>query len=50
MSRMFVTLDVSKLMFVTLNVLKLTGWLNAVAYCRVERQACDARRGAGWGA
>ena len=36
MSRMFVTLDVSK----------LSGWLNADAYCRVERRACDAGRGA----
>ena len=34
------------LMSVTLDVLKLSGWLNADARCRVERQACDARRGA----
>ena len=33
-------------MFVTLDVSKLSGWLNAVAYCRVERRACDAGRGA----
>ena len=26
-------------MFVTLDVSKLSGWLNAVAYCRVEREA-----------
>eukprot|EP00964_Phaeocystis_antarctica_P018610 scaffold10266_cov58-Phaeocystis_antarctica.AAC.5 len=36
MSRMVVTLDVSK----------LSGWLSAVARCRVERWACDAGRGA----
>ena len=29
-------------MFVTLDVLKLSGWLNADAYCRDERRACDA--------
>ena len=34
-------------MFVTLDVLKLSGWLNAVADCRVERRACGVRRGAG---
>ena len=28
-------------MFVTLDVSKLTGWLNAYAYCRVERRACE---------
>ena len=33
-------------MYVTLDVSKLSGWLNAVAYCRVERRACDAGRGA----
>ena len=27
---------------VTLDVLKLSGWLNAGATCRVERRACDA--------
>ena len=32
-------------MFVTLDVSKLSGWLNADAPCRVERRACDARRG-----
>eukprot|EP00964_Phaeocystis_antarctica_P138987 scaffold103684_cov52-Phaeocystis_antarctica.AAC.2 len=26
---------------------KLSGWLNAVVYCRVERRACEAGRGAG---
>ena len=38
-------------MFVTLDVSKLSGWLNADASCRVERGACDAgrgKRGAGW--
>ena len=29
-------------MVVTLAVSKLSGWLNADAPCRVERQACDA--------
>jgi hypothetical protein len=29
-------------MFVTLEVSRLSGWLNAVAYCQVERRACDA--------
>ena len=32
--------------FVTLDVSKLSGWLNAIADCRVERRACDAGRGA----
>ena len=32
-------------MFVTLDVSKLSGWLNADAPCRVERRACDAGRG-----
>ena len=35
-------------MFVTLDVSKLSGWLNEYAFCRTERRACDARRGAGW--
>ena len=35
-------------MVVTLDVSKLSGWLNAYAYCRVERRACDARQGASW--
>ena len=35
-----------KLMVVTLDVSKLSGWLNAVADCRVERRAYDAGRGA----
>ena len=30
-------------MSVTLDVLKLSGWLNAVAYCRDERRAYDMR-------
>ena len=33
-------------MAVTLDVSKLRCWLNAVASCRVERQACDVGRGA----
>ena len=33
-------------MCVTLDVSKLSGWLNAVAPCRVERRACEAGRGA----
>ena len=32
-------------MFVTLDVSKVSAWLNANAYCRVERRACDAGRG-----
>ena len=34
-------------MFVTLDVSRLNGWLNAVALCRVEREACEAGRGVG---
>ena len=33
-------------MSVTLDVSKLSGWLNASASCRAERRACDAGRGA----
>ena len=33
-------------MFVTLDVSKLSGWLNAFANCRVERRDCGAGRGA----
>ena len=33
-------------MVVTLDVSKLSGWLNADAPCRVERRACDVGRGA----
>jgi hypothetical protein len=29
-------------MVVTLEVSKLSGWLKADAYCRVEGRACDA--------
>ena len=38
-------------MDVTLDVSKLSGWLNAFASCRVERRACyaEARRGPGDG-
>ena len=35
------------LMDLTLDVSKLSGWLNAFASCRVERRACYARRGVG---
>ena len=34
--------------FVTLEVSKLSGWLNADAPCRVARRAYDAERGADW--
>ena len=34
-------------MDVTLDVSKLSGWLNADADCRVERRAYDAGRGVG---
>eukprot|EP00964_Phaeocystis_antarctica_P033681 scaffold19097_cov44-Phaeocystis_antarctica.AAC.3 len=37
-------------MYVTLDVSKLSGWLNADAYCRVGRRAYDAGRGVGPGA
>jgi len=44
-------------MVVTLEVTKLSGWLNTDAYCRVEGRACDAGRerwepggGRAWGA
>ena len=33
-------------MVVTLDVSKLSGWLNTDAYCRVERRACNVGRGA----
>ena len=33
-------------MVVTLDVSKLSGWLNLYADCRVKRRACDAGRGA----
>ena len=32
---------------VTLDVSRLIGWLNADAFCQVERRAYDAGRGAG---
>ena len=34
-------------MSVTLDVSKLSGWLNAAAFCRVARRAYDAGRGVG---
>ena len=37
-------------MAVTLDVSKLSGWLNAAALCRVERRVYDAVRGVGPGA
>ena len=33
-------------MVVTLEVSKLSGWLNAFAACRVETRACDGKFGA----
>ena len=36
-------------MSVTLDVSKLSGWLNANVTCRVERRACDVGRGVGRG-
>ena len=36
-------------MSATLDVSKLSGWLNAYASCRVDRRAFDARRGGGPG-
>ena len=36
-----------KPMSVTLDVSKLSGWLNTDANCRVETRACDAERGVG---
>ena len=38
--------EIMMAMFVTLDVSKLSGWLNTDAYCRVERRACDVGRGA----
>ena len=35
-------------MVVTLDVFQLSGWLNACAFCRVEREACG-KRGGMWG-
>ena len=35
------------LMVVTLDVSKLSGWLNALAPCRVQRRACDAGKRCG---
>ena len=40
------TLNIHR-MFVTLDVSKLSDWLNLIATCRDERRACDAGRGAG---
>eukprot|EP00964_Phaeocystis_antarctica_P104419 scaffold69553_cov57-Phaeocystis_antarctica.AAC.1 len=34
-------------MVVTLDVSKLSGWLNAAVNCRVESKTCDAGRGVG---
>eukprot|EP00964_Phaeocystis_antarctica_P048349 scaffold27991_cov54-Phaeocystis_antarctica.AAC.3 len=36
-------------MSVTLDVSKLSGWLNAAACCRIETRACDAGRDASAG-
>ena len=38
------TLNIQR-MVVTLDVSKLSGWLNADARCRVERWACNVGRG-----
>eukprot|EP00964_Phaeocystis_antarctica_P038776 scaffold22176_cov50-Phaeocystis_antarctica.AAC.1 len=38
-----------RVMYETLDVSKLSGWLNAVASCRVERRAYDAEQGVGRG-
>ena len=38
-----------RFMSVTLDVSKVSGWLNADASCRVERRAHDAERGVGRG-
>ena len=38
-----------ELMLVTLDVSKLSGWLNLYADCRVESKTCDAGRGVGRG-
>ena len=35
-------------MLVTLDVSKLSGWLNAAMFCRVERGAYNAGRGTSW--
>ena len=35
-------------MSVTLDVSKLSAWLNAFALCRIARRADDAGRGAAW--
>ena len=35
-------------MSVTLDVSKLSGWLNTDANCRVKRRACSVRRGVSW--
>ena len=35
-----------RFMSVTLEVSKLSGWLNTDAYCRVEGRACDVGRAA----
>ena len=34
------TINISS-MFVTLDVSKLSGWLNALAYCRVKRESTE---------
>ena len=33
------------IMDVTLDVFQRSGWLNAAAFCRVEREACGKRGG-----
>ena len=39
------TMPVYPPVYVTLEVSKLSGWLNADARCRVARRACDAEQG-----
>ena len=41
------TENMMSMMYVTLDVSKLSGWLNFDVSCRVERRACDAGRGVG---
>ena len=36
------------IMFVTLGVSKFSGWLNAIACCRVQGRVYNVQRGAGW--
>ena len=42
------TENMMSMMYVTLDVSKLSGWLNILADCRVESRVYDAERGVGW--